>query len=72
MFFQDIGLLVCLNELVRPLAFACLAAVSLLDINDEVRQTIVESAKESLSLVGRLDSTSVEEMIDLAKNRGLC
>ena len=67
MMFQQIGLLVSLNELVRPLAYACLSAVSLLDISDKVRQKILAEANDLLNRVGRLDLHGLEDMYKLIK-----
>ena len=65
MIFQQIGLLVCLNELIRPLTYSCLSAVSLLDIDDEVKRNIEASAEGLLNQVGQLDLSGLEEMYSL-------
>ena len=63
--FQQIGFLVSLNELVHSISHACIAASSLLNISDEVKQDAEHAARDLLDHKGKLDLGGLEEMYGL-------
>ncbi len=64
--FQEIGFLVCLNELALPLAYSSLAAVLLLDLDDTVKERITSAAENALKQIGSVDLSGFKEIYGIA------
>ena len=64
--FQEIGLLVSLNELALPLVCSCFVGVLLLDLDDEVKEHITATAIDLLEQIGAAQLSELEEIYSAA------
>ena len=60
---QEAGLLVTLNELALPLAYACIAGALILNISDDLTRDIEAAAEHLLEQVGEVDLAGFEKIL---------
>ena len=64
--FQEAGLLVTLNELALPLAYACIAGALTLHISDDLTSDVEAAVEHLLGQVGEVDIAGFDRIVEAA------